>query len=69
LHVEAFKTDQLKSTYFSSPSHRTRAVLSRISLPSRKTKSHTLRTVGWGKHVENNVKNHCIVNTFTNGGS
>lgn len=46
-----------------------KAVLNNISLPSISTKSHTLNTQFFGKHVQNSVKNHCIVNTFVRGGS
>lgn len=45
------------------------AVLNKMSLPSINTKSHTRNTQLFGRHVQNNVKNHCIVNTFMRGGS
>lgn len=45
------------------------AVLNKISLPSISTKSQTRRTQLIGKHVQNKVKNHCIVNTLVKGGS
>lgn len=45
------------------------AVLNSTSLPSINIKSHTRSTQFFGKHVQNNVKNHCIVKTFINGGS
>jgi len=41
----------------------------RISDPSRRTASQTLRAVDLGRQVANSVRNHCIVNTFVNGGS
>lgn len=45
------------------------AVRSKMSLPSIKIKSHTRNTQLFGRHVQNSVKNHCIVNTFMSGGS
>lgn len=47
----------------------TRAVLSRISEPSRRIESQTLSTVDLGRHVANSVRNHCMVNTLVSGGS
>ena len=55
--------------YSSKPFQIASAVLKRISFPSRSIRSQTLNTVSLGRHVENNVKNHCIVNTLVNGGS
>jgi len=40
-----------------------------ISDPSSNTASQMRRAVDLGRHVANNVRNHCIVNTFVNGGS
>ena len=64
--------DQAKitvSTYSSKPFQIARAVRSKTSFPSRKMRSQTRRTVSLGKHVENRVRNHCMVNTLVNGGS
>jgi len=46
-----------------------RAVRRRTSLPSRRMRSQTLRTVSLGRQVEKRVRNHCIVNTLVRGGS
>ena len=58
-----------ESTYSSNPFQIARAVLNSISFPSRRIRSHTRNTVSLGRQVENRVRNHCIVNTFVNGGS
>ena len=42
---------------------------SRISDPSSRTASQTRSAVDLGRQVANSVRNHCIVNTFVNGGS
>ena len=59
---------QLK-TYSSNLFQIAKAVLRRTSFPSSRIRSHTLSTVSLGRHVENKVRNHCIVKTFVKGGS
>lgn len=56
-------------TYLDSLLQMTKAALRSTSDPSSNTESHTRKTVFFGKHVANRVKNHCMVNTFVNGGS
>ena len=60
---------QSQVTYSCNLLHMDRAVLSSTSEPSRTTQSHTRRAVAFGRQVANNVKNHCMVNTFVSGGS
>lgn len=55
--------------YSSSSPQMANAVLIRTSLPSINTKSHTRSTQFIGRHVQNSVRNHCIVKTLVNGGS
>lgn len=56
-------------TYSAIEAQIARAVRSKISLPSIRIKSQTRNTQLFGKHVQNSVKNHCMVNTLINGGS
>lgn len=56
-------------TYSAIDDQMANAVRSKISLPSIKIKSHTRSTQLFGRHVQNSVKNHCIVNTLMMGGS
>uniref|UniRef100_A0A915HX47 Uncharacterized protein n=1 Tax=Romanomermis culicivorax TaxID=13658 RepID=A0A915HX47_ROMCU len=46
-----------------------KAALSKISEPSSINESQILCTALFGKQVANRVKNHCMLKTFTNGGS
>jgi hypothetical protein len=46
-----------------------KAVLSKTSDPSNRMRSQILSTTFLGRHVEKSVRNHCMVNTFVNGGS
>lgn len=59
----------MKNSYSEIVAMMASAVRSKMSLPSINTKSQTRNTQLFGRHVQNRVKNHCIVNTFINGGS
>lgn len=56
-------------TYSEMDAQIAKAVRSKMSLPSIKIKSQTRSTQLLGRHVQNKVRNHCIVNTLIIGGS
>ncbi len=68
-HLKLYLINAYPYTYSCSIPQIATAALSSISEPSRSTQSHTRKAAALGRQVAKMVRNHCIVNTFVNGGS